>query len=480
MHKLLPLLILSIIAFSTEKTSASHVAGAELRYEYLGSNVYRFHFILYRDCNGIPVNTNYQIDASSVCGNSMQITVDTDSVVNVSQMCAGAVDKCINFSSPYMGIEAWYYHGDTTIAAPCSLWTFGINPICDRNAAITNILSPSATCLYVETKLNNASVPSNSSPVFSALPLFHLCDEVQYLHLYAHDPDGDSLAFEMYTPHSDATTDVYYINGLSSTQPVTYANANDSTRFYPLTGDIRFYADDPQITVVAVRVNEFRNGIFIGSEERDIEVIFSNCTGNSSTASGINGTSSFTSHICVDSLFTFHVNTNDFDGDSVRISYINNIPGSTITLSGVNMQIVNFTWQPPDTSYISDDPYTLILYVTDSVCPYVYFNSYVYNIYVDSCNAITGVFDVMSSILSFNASYSSLSGSIIFNFSFDESEASTVSLYDITGRKIDVISIEKSIRGLHQIKSPGISPGLYLLNLKTESGKNATVKVMVE
>jgi len=367
---------------------ASHGAGAELRYEHLSGNDYRFYFTFYRDCAGISVNNFYTIYGTSVCGGSISLTVDSDSTVHVSQLCAGLDDQCNNFNSLYKGFEASYFHGDVTIPSLCSLWTFGISPICNRNQYITNLVSPTMECLYVETKLNNDSGLQNSSPVFTALPFFQLYNQVQYLHLYAQDPDGDSLAFEMYTPHSSATADVQYSVGLSAFQPVTYAVPADSTTFDPLTGDIRFKADGAQVTVVAVRVNEFRNGIFVGSEERDIEVIFNNSTNRAPIASGINGSLTiFTTHICADSLFTFHINTIDLDGDSIRMLWQNSIPGSTINLSGVNNQIANFNWQPT-ASDISAVPHTFILYVTDSVCPFVYFNSYQYRIYVDSCFVI--------------------------------------------------------------------------------------------
>jgi len=386
MKRFIILMIACFCIVTPLSSRASHGVGAELRYEHLSGNDYRFHFTLYRDCSGISGSPSYTIHGTSLSGGNISFTVDSDSIVNVSQMCAGVLDKCFNAASPYMGVEAWYYHGDVTVPNDSSIWTFGVSPICNRNAAITNLFPNASTyCLYVETKLNNDSGLHNSSPIFGALPLFHLYNDVQYLHLYAQDPDGDSLVFEIYPPHSDDVTDVQYIAGLSFSQPVTYAIHADSTRIDAATGDIRFEADQPQITVVAVRVNEFRNGIFVGSEERDIEVIFDNTTNHAPTASGINGNIfNFTTHICADSLFTFHINTTDSDGDSIRMSWQNSIPGSTINLSGVNNQIANFNWQPLS-SDISTAPHIFTLYVTDSVCPYVYFNSYQYRIYVDSC-----------------------------------------------------------------------------------------------
>lgn len=455
---------------------ATHAAGVELRYEHLTGNDYRFYFTLYRDCSGIATDSSYTIQGTSACGGNITITVNADSSIDVSQVCEGDSDKCQNPASPFMGVKAWYYHGDITLAAPCSLWTFGLSPICNRNNAITSLVGGGGSwCTYIETKLNNLDAPDNSSPVFTALPLFHLCNQIQYIHLYALDPDGDSLVFEMYPPHSDQFTDVQYVNGLSAYQPVTYT-VPDSTRFDPVTGDIQFKANAAQTTVVAVRVNEFRNGVFIGSEERDIEVIFNNCTSHAPTATGINQSFSFTSHVCADSLLEFNITVNDIDGDSVRAYWQNNIPGSSITLSGWNNEILTFSWQP-SASDINSAPYTFTLYVTDSMCPYVYYNSYQYHIYVDSCFATTGVSNIDHEIL-FNASWSAVDQSILYSYESSEILEGTLSLLNLHGQVLwrkENISTEK-VTG--KIPASSLSPGLYLLEMKTLDGGSRTLKVM--
>jgi len=380
-----------IVSFSLlipSASLASHAAGAQLRYEHLSGNLYRFHFTFFRDCSGIAPLTSHGINLISSCGDTMGYTVNLDSSVKVSQICAGESDNCTDISSLYIGIEAYYYHKDITLSSTCSLWTIGLYPLCNRNEnfAITNLI-PDTFCLYLETKLNNLDAPDNSSPVFTAPSLFQLCDQVQYLHFYAQDPDGDSLAFELYTPHSNNLSDVQYIAGCSATQPVTYSLPSDSTLFDPTTGDIRFKANGAQITLIGVRVNEFRNGMFIGSQEVDLKIIFNNCNSNSPIATGLNGSPFFTAHVCADSASEFEIQASDIDMDSIYFSWQNNIPGSVISLSGINNNTATFYWQP-SASDISQDPYTFTIYVTDSICPFVNYNSYQYSIYVDSCFTI--------------------------------------------------------------------------------------------
>ena len=478
MKKFLLSVILGFSLLIPSISQASHVAGAELRYEHLSGNRYRFHLLLYRDCAGININYQYTITGIPNCGGGItNILVNADSSNTIGQICAGYTDQCILPTSQYMGFEVYYYHGDTILPSQCDDWSFSFY-ICNRNSAITNVVDPDSNCMYIETELNNLDVPDNNSPILTALPIFNLCNQVQYLHLFAQDPDGDSLAFEMYTPHSDGYYDLQYINGLSAYQPVTYALPQDSTRFNPLTGDIRFVADGAQITVVGVRVKEYRNGIFIGSEERDIEVLFGNCSSHPPIATGINNTLNFSAHVCADSLFSFFINTFDADTDSIRISWQNAIPGSTIILTGANNQTVNFAWHPMQGD-ISNSPYTFTLSVTDSICPYVYSNSYQYNIFVDSCFAVS-VIDKPEQAVSFNATYSASDEKIIYSLESVEVINGSLSLLDLQGRILwtEKINATKFIIG--KIPASNLSMGIYLLRMSSGNGGVKTIKVVTE
>ena len=249
--------------------------------------------------------------------------------------------------SPYMGIEANYYHGDVTLPAVCNYWTFGLSPtICNRNAAIVNLDRMALLfCLYVEATLNNDVFQCNSSPTFSSVPVqFLYANQVQHYIGHAYDNNGDSLTYEMFTPHSDSILDVEYQPGLSATQPVFYF---DSTRFNPQTGDVRFFANGPQITVMAIRVNEYHNGILVGSVERDIELIFENSINMLPTASGINGTGFYSTHVCADSVLSFYINTTDANTlEDTRLAWDGGIPGVSFITTHTHRDVGYFTWQP--------------------------------------------------------------------------------------------------------------------------------------
>lgn len=383
--------VVILLCSSVKETYASHAVGADLTYTCLGGNNYRFFFTLYRDCAGIPVNVSYTIAGTSPCGGSLSITVNKDSTNEIAHTCSTAVTRCASAASAIMGIEANYYHGDITLPYVCNHWTFGMSPaICNRNSAITNIPTASSYCLYVQATLNNAAVQCDNSPTFTNMPVAFLCaGQVQFFNHGAYDPDGDSLAFTMYTPHSDALNDVTYIAGLSATQPVTYT-APDSTRFNTATGDIRILANAAQITVIAVRADEYRNGVLIGSVERDIQIIVEACTDQPPTLTGINGGIGFIYTACSNAPFCFTVRSADLDAaDNTTITWNGGIPGGTLTTTSTHRDTAHFCWSPTDADTLTN-PHVFTATVTDNACPTFQSNIYTYIINVHGVIANAG------------------------------------------------------------------------------------------
>ncbi len=383
---------------SPDQARASHAVGADLTYVCLGGNSYRFFFTLYRDCQGIAVSPTYAISGTSTCGGSASVTVSLDSTNELPHTCSSVVTKCVNAASPYMGIQANYYHGDVTLPSVCNFWTFGLaSAICNRNAAINDLTPNGSTyCLYVKATLNNAAVQCFDSPTFTNAPVAFLCaGQIQYFNHGAYDPDGDSLAFTMYTPHSDASNDVQYIAGLSGTQPVSY-NAPDSTRFNTSTGDIRIVANNPQITVVAVRADKYRNGVLLGSVERDIQIIVEACTDNPPTLSGINGSINFVYTTCANAPFCFTIKSADIDAaDNTFITWNGGIPNGSFVTTSTHRDTAHFCWTPTDADTLSN-PHIFTATVMDDACPTFQSNIYSYTVNVRGVVANAGLDQTVS------------------------------------------------------------------------------------
>jgi hypothetical protein len=136
----------------------------------------------------------------------------------------------------------------------------------------------------VETQLNSVLAPCNSSPVFQEAPLTFICAGDDYcISNTAFDPDGDSLVFSMAPVYDAANTPVAYAAGFSVSNPFASSTGH---LFDPLTGNHCFNPSALGSFAVGYRVEEYRNGVLIGSVHRDFAVNALNCTGTTLSVEG--------------------------------------------------------------------------------------------------------------------------------------------------------------------------------------------------
>ena len=146
----------------------------------------------------------------------------------------------------------------------CNDWIISTSECC-RNGAITNLTNPGGDDIYVETLINNTQpyTDNNTSPVFTNPPVSYICDGQLYCYNNgAFDADGDSLAYNIITPLTGPGTTVNYIAPFSNLNPF-----DGVTSFDPLTGNLCVTptAGVQQVTVIAIEVLEYRNGVLIGT-----------------------------------------------------------------------------------------------------------------------------------------------------------------------------------------------------------------------
>lgn len=381
-------LLFLLVAFGNS-ARATHFAGADLTYTCLGGLTYRIELTVYRDCAGSQVSPGYGIAFSSAsCGFFFTDTIEQvpPTGQEITFPCASSVTKCTNPASLNPGIQKYVYAKDITLPGACSDWVFSWNPCC-RNCDITTINIPpgcggavSNSAIYVEATLNNLQFPCNSSPVFSNIPITFLCVGQNFT--YNHgvvDPDGDSLVYTLVDALANSTTPVPYLapfngsNPLSSTPPVAID---------PITGDIFMAPTIQQVGIVAVLIQQYRDGVLAGSVTRDMEVYVRNCINDLPTASGINNTTVRDTTICANQTICFDIFSGDINaGDTVTMVWNNAIPGATFNVTGTPFPVGTFCWTPAD-SNISLNPQTFTVTVRDNACPNNGFQTYSYNIFV--------------------------------------------------------------------------------------------------
>lgn len=365
--KILICCIISFIQTNTE-AYASHAQGGDLTYTCLGGNQYRLRLAFYRDCSGTNAPGSVTIDITSAsCNQNLTATLTpiAGTGQDVTPICPTLTTVCNGGSNP--GVQEWIYEGNITLPQACTDWVFAFT-LCCRNAAINTIVNPGGENIYIETHLNNVAAPCNNSPTFSNIPVPFICSNQNYCFNHgAVDPDGDSLSYSLVTPATGPTTTVTYMAPYSASQPI---QSSPLVTFNNVTGDICMSPTQIVVTVMAVRVEEWRNGIMIGSVVRDIQLRTISCTNNLPTITGINGGNTFSTSVCAGNTVNFYVNSSDPDaGQNLTVTWNNAITGATFTTTGGPTPSGNFSWTPTAND-ISTTPYCFTITVTDDACPF--------------------------------------------------------------------------------------------------------------
>lgn len=367
--------VIFILGFSAI-TFASHFSGASLTYENIGPNQYLVTFEVYRDCEGIAASSSQVINYSSAaCGVSSSINVNLQSTTDITPLCPSAQSAC-GGGSGNLGVEYLVYTGILNLPPGCSDWVLSTSSCC-RNAAITNLSGASSQSIYIEAHLDNSAGLYNSSPSFSSVPQFFGCvgQTINFQQL-ATDQDGDELVYSLVDGMQGAGSNVVYAGGFSGANPFTVPLTIDSQ-----TGQITFTPNTTQVAVVVVRIDEYRNGVLIGSIMRDIQFIIQPCTNTIPELSGINGAPGvYSTTICAGANICFNILGSDPDDQPVNLIYSNNIPGAVFTTSGsATNPTGQFCWS---TSLGDQGTYSFAVTAEDDACPLIGQNTVIYTVNV--------------------------------------------------------------------------------------------------
>jgi gliding motility-associated-like protein len=461
--------------------SASHSMGADMTYQCLGGNTYRITLSFYRDCIGSPAPGNPYVNInSSSCSQSLGVSLSKvpGTGQEVTPACSSTVTTCNGGS--FTGIQEWVYSGVVTLPAQCSDWIFGYS-LCCRNAAITTIQNPSTNTFYISSTLNNLITPCNSSPTFSNKPVPFLCIGQQFCFNHgAYDVDGDSLVYSLISPRQTFNTNVAYIAPYSPTNPL---NSVPATNFNTATGDICVTPQSMEVTVTAVLVREYRNGVLIGSVERDLQLTVMNCANHLPTLSGINGTSNFTMGACVNQPICFNILSSDTDaGQQLTINWNNSIPGAMFTQTGGLTPTGTFCWTP-DTSD-AGRMHSFTVTVHDNACPYFGSQIFSYHINVSNLKVALGPIPAVAcgGLANITANVTGASGPVTYLWSTGTTSTSIsggpgtywVAVDDGSCQTSDTITVTSSAPPVAAFTSPAInclnSPVQFTNTSTTTSG----------
>lgn len=364
--------------------------GMDISYKCLGNNTYHITLSFYRDCSGAAqAPTSATIDyTSAICGQSGTATL-TETVfgIEVSPLCPSQIAQSSCNGGALPGVQQYVYEGDITLPVACTDWIISYENCC-RNAAITNISGASSYGIRIEAHIDNTNGLCDNSPIFTTLPVPYICANQPFNYNHgAFDLDGDSLVYTLIDPMDWlGGAPIPYIFPFSPAYPLS--TTTGSVLFSPSTGQMSFTPNATQITVVAVRVDEYRNGVWVGSTTRDIQLVVLNCNnqvptlGSPFSVTGGYPTGPTSFEVCPGQPLSFQITGSDPDVGQV-LTVLTNLasvlPGATLTTTGTNPVTSSFYWQPSgaDTGFHS---FTLTIH--DDACPIQGQQVYSFQIYV--------------------------------------------------------------------------------------------------
>ncbi|MGB0887156.1 MAG: PKD domain-containing protein, partial [Vicingaceae bacterium] len=382
LHFKIGLFLLVLISTLSFKTSyASHALGADISTLCIGSNTYEITLSIYRDCGGIDLPGTQTINYFSTCnGLSSSVLATKLSVTDITQTCQSEQSSC-NGGSGLYGVEKHVYKAIVTLPATS---TCDVNfnwQICTRSNSISTLNNPGGTCLYTETIINNTLAVCDNSPEFTLDPILYFpVNQLASLNYLVADTDNDSLYYSLVDAQSNTGVPVDYAPGHSGSLPF---GPGVPITIDQNTGTITFTPNAPVVAVLAIKIEEFRNGVLIGSVTRDMNVTILPTTNSSPSISNLNNASESDTILCPNQYFTTEIYLTGSSNTFIQGVISNNIPGLAISQNIVNSDttILTLSWFPTLANVGNN-----IFYVTakSDVCPFKLISSKGFNLVVGS------------------------------------------------------------------------------------------------
>ena len=343
MKKLLLTLLFPLLFCSI--SNATHLMGGNLTYEYMGFNSitlkhqFRVTLYLYRYCSGNPTPAPLPgtmelgaFEESTTNNKSRELQVSLPLISSQFIDPPNSNDSCIFL--PNVCVQEGVYQDDIELD-PSTMGYYLIADRCCRNGNIANLDDPGA-----EGQAYYAFIPptgiQNDAPVFATAPVPFICaaDTASVLNA-AFDPDGDSLVYSFVHPFRGISGQgnpnpgpplvynfpvplVQYGTGYTLANPF---GVGSFTEINPNTGLTRYVAPTAGFYVIAIEIQEFRNGVLIGVTRRDIQLIVISCPSNPSpNLSGAMGSGQTVHSVVAGDSLGFNVIYTDPNGDSVFVS----------------------------------------------------------------------------------------------------------------------------------------------------------------
>jgi len=384
------IIICLMLGMSQTSLFASHYLGSEITYTCLSANQYEIRLAVYTDCSSIgsPNSLNVNLSSATCTNLSQALTLISGSPSEITPDCATTVSTCNGGTG--QGIEVYEYTGVVTLTGGCDDWVVSYGSCCRNNFA-SNVVNPGSNSHYVEATLNNNLSSCNSSPAFiDDEPLKYGCvGDTMYSSFGAMDSDGDSLVYSLVDVLNGSNSPLTYNPGLSSGNPFYGLTTINS-----VTGAIKVLANTVHAGYIAVKVEEYRNGVKIGEVMREVVYYFSNCNNATPKITTVNSNAMppngvYSMSVVENTPISLSLASYDLEvlaGSQALSTSWQNAPANAVTTTG---SAPTFSWTPTSNDV---GRHIVLVNVKDDYCPIVGYNTYTVLIEVTAATVVNPTF----------------------------------------------------------------------------------------
>ena len=333
-------ILLVFMLFTLNQLFATHQRAAEITYKWLGGLTYEFTITMY-------TYTPSPADDDRVF---LPIKWGDNTIDDIPRITFRALPD--NYTlNVYRMNHTFPAAGNYTISVE--------DP--NRNFGVVNIPNSVNVPMYVESELIiNPFLGNNNSVQLLNAPIDQGCVGKLYVHNpSAYDPDGDSLSFRLLNCKGTEGLDIP-----GFTQP----QASNSFSIDPVSGELRW--ENPVLQGeynVAFIVEEWREGIKVGSVTRDMQILIGACANNPPEIQSISDTC-----VVAGTTLNFDITAIDPDGNELSLTAsggpfeLAQNPAVVIPDSAIGMPeaTTSFFWDV-NCSHINKTPYQVLFKARD-------------------------------------------------------------------------------------------------------------------
>ncbi len=475
MKKITTLFLILTISLTSYGT---HLMGGQIVATNIGNYDYQIEFTAYRDTVGVPMQlvAAFNVLEQDTSGAWNLLFTST---VNYDTTSGGLMPSLVTV----YGVEVYTFIDTITLPGD-GYYAISWDDCC-RNGAIINMSNPLNESMKLSTFITVDSLNPNSSPSFITPPVAYLpANTLWQYNPLPFDPDGDSLSWSLAVPLSIQGT----VNGYEFLSDSAYSDSAAVFSLDSITGSLTWSAKLVGHFVASFIVEEYRNGVSIGSVRRDMQFIVIADTSKSmpqiSNMQSVPTNSGGYPYVMLspNQNYQLHLLASDADiNDIVNVIGFGepfDLTNSPATLSvnstgnGNEVQ-ATFSWTP-DLSAVRVNPYIAVFRVSDQM---FYFDETIQF----EVSMVSSIDDNTS--LTHKAIYPNpVNNRMYIPINLKEGKVININIYNILGNKVYQSGSMNLQAGEHLIlKDTELESGQYLVNIIDNYGniiKNEKVVVV--